>query len=168
MMQKNKTLLTIFTILLTTTILYTSINESISKKQIKTASKNFVKTGLIYNEDNSYTEIFKTIVKLTGLSEEEVKKGLELDYVNEIITDLVNSIYEYNLTGNENVKYSSERIIKIVEDNIDKVTTDINYPLSEKDKKEAINYTKNNTDYIIQTIYTTNIGDWSPNKKWLI
>ncbi len=165
MMQKNKTLLTIFTILLTTTILYTSINESISKKQIKTAAKNLVKTGLIYNEDNSYTEIFKTIVKLTGLSEEEVKKGLELDYVNEIITDLVNSIYEYNLTGNENVKYSSERIIKLVEDNIDKVTTDINYPLSEKDKKEAINYTKNNTDYIIQTIYTTNIGDWSPNKK---
>lgn len=164
-MKKNKTLLTLFTTILTITILYTSINESISKHQIKEYSSTLVKTGLIYNDDNSYTEIFKTIVKLTGLSEEDVKKGLELDYVNKIITDLVNSIYEYNLTHDENVKYSSERIIKIVEDNIDKVTTDINYPLSEKDKKEAINYTENNTDYIIQTIYTTNIGNWSPNKN---
>ena len=157
---KDKILKTIFIIMLIITIIYTSISNSITPKSLKTASKSLVKSGLIYNDDNTYTEIFKTIVKLTTLSEEDVLKMLKLDYVDTIVTDIVNSIYEYNLTSNESVKYTKEKIIQIVEDNIDNVVKDINYPLSEQNRTEAINYTKNNTDYILDTIYTTDIGNW--------
>ena len=162
---KNTILKTIFIILLIITITYTSISNSITPKSLKTASKSLVKSGLIYNDDNTYTEIFKTIVKLTNLSEEDVLKMLELDYVDTIVTDIVDSIYEYNLTNDESVKYTKEEIIQIVEDNIDNVVKDINYPLSEQDRTEAINYTKNNTDYILDTIYTTDIGNWKKDNN---
>ena len=157
---KNNLLTTICIILLITTIIYTSISNSITTKSLKTTSKNLVQTGLIYNDDNTYTDIFNTILKLTPLTEHQTLDMMNLDYVEEILTDIVNSIYDYNLTGDETVKYTKEEIIKLVEDNIVKVTTDINYPLSNQDKIEAINYTKENTDYIIDTIYQTNIGDW--------
>ena len=157
---KSNLLTTICIILLITTIIYTSISNSITTKSLKTTSKNLVQTGLIYNDDNTYTDIFNTILKLTPLTEQQALDMMNLDYVEEILTDIVNSIYDYNLTGDETVKYTKEKIIKLVEDNIVKVTTDINYPLSNQDKIEAINYTKENTDYIIDTIYQTNIGDW--------
>lgn len=166
-MKKNKNI--ILTILLSisllTTILYTSISNNITRKSIKTASSAVVTSGLIYNDDNTYTDIFKTIVKLTGLSEEQVLKMMKLDYVEKILTDIVNSVYEYNLTQDESVKYSKEQIIKITEDNITNVTNDIDYPLSENDLNEAIKYTKNNTDYILETIYQTNIGNWKGNSN---
>ena len=139
---KNNLLTTICIILLITTIIYTSISNSITPKSLKTASKNLVQTGLIYNDDNTYTDIFNTILKLTPLTEQQVLDMMNLDYVEEILTDIVNSIYDYNLTGDETVKYTKGEIIKLVEDNIVKVTTDINYPLSNQDKIEAINYTK--------------------------
>ena len=157
---KNNLLTTICIILLITTIIYTSISNSITTKSLKTTSKNLVQTGLIYNDDNTYTDIFNTILKLTPLTEQQALDMMNLDYVEKILTDIVNSIYDYNLTGDETVKYTKEEIIKLVENNIVKVTTDINYPLSNQDKIEAINYTKENTDYIIDTIYQTNIGDW--------
>lgn len=157
---KNNLLTTICIILLITTIIYTSISNSITPKSLKTTSKNLVQTGLIYNDDNTYTDIFNTILKLTPLTEQQTLDMMNLDYIEEILTDIVNSIYDYNLTGDETLKYTKEEIIKLVEDNIVKVTTDINYPLSNQDKIEAINYTKENTDYIIDTIYQTNIGDW--------
>lgn len=162
---KNTILKTIFILLLIITITYTSISNSITPKSLKTASKSLVKSGLIYNDDNTYTEIFKTIVKLTTLSEEDVLKMLELDYVDTIVTDIVDSIYEYNLTNDKSVKYTKKEIIQIVEDNIDNVVKDINYPLSEQDRTEVINYTKNNTNYILDTIYTTDIGNWKKDNN---
>ena len=161
--HNNNILLTLFIIILLSTIIYTSIANSITPKNLKKASKNLVKTGLIYNEDNTYTDIFKTILKLTPLTEEQVLKLMNLDYIKEELEKIVNSIYEYNLTSDENIKYSKEKIISLVENNIDKVTKEINYTLTEKDRKEAIEYTKNNTEYIINTIYQTNIGNWKPN-----
>lgn len=163
--NKNTILKTIFILLLIITITYTSISNSITPKSLKTASKSLVKSGLIYNDDNTYTEIFKTIVKLTTLSEEDVLKMLKLDYVDTIVTDIVDSIYEYNLTNDKSVKYTKEEIIQIVEDNIDNVVKDINYPLSAQNRTEVINYTKNNTDYIIDTIYTTDIGNWKKDNN---
>ena len=79
---------------------------------------------------------------------------------NNILTDIVNSIYDYNLTGEEKYKYTSKQIIDIVENNIDKVLSEINYNISEEDRQSVINYTKNHTDYIIDTIYKTDIGDY--------
>lgn len=163
--SKNIILTILLSISLLTTILYTSISNNITRKSIKTASSAVVASGLIYNDDNTYTDIFKTIVKLTGLSEEQVLKMMKLDYVEKILTDIVNSVYEYNLTQDESVKYSKEQIIKITEDNITNVTNDIDYPLSENDLNEAIKYTKNNTDYILETIYQTNIGNWKGNSN---
>ena len=163
--SKNIILTILLSISLLTTILYTSISNNITRKSIKTASSAVVASGLIYNDDNTYTDIFKTIVKLTDLSEEQVLKMMKLDYVKKILTDIVNSVYEYNLTQDESVKYSKEQIIKITEDNITNVTNDIDYPLSENDLNEAIKYTKNNTDYILETIYQTNIGNWKGNSN---
>ena len=34
---------------------------------------------------------------------------------NDILTDIVNSIYDYHLTGDEQYKYTSKQIIDIVE-----------------------------------------------------
>lgn len=160
---KKNILTSIFIILLITTIIYTSISNSITTKSLKTASTNLVKSGLIYNDDNTYTDIFNTILKLTPLTEEQVLKLMQLDYVEKELTEIVDSIYEYNLTNNNDVKYSKERIINLVTDNIEKVTKDIDYPLSANDKEEAIKYTKENTNYIIDTIYQTNIGNWRKN-----
>lgn len=162
---KNTILTSIFVILLSTTIIYTSISNSLTKSSLKSASRNLVKTGLIYNDDNTYTDIFNTILKLTPLTEQQAKDMVNLDYVEEILTDIVDSIYEYNLTGDETVKYKDEEIIKLVEDYIVQVTTDINYQLSETDRIEAIKYTHENIDYIMETIYATDIGDWKSDNN---
>ncbi len=161
--MKNKLLLIFLSISISLTITYSAISTSINTKSLKEASRNFVRNGIIYNDDDTYTEIFKTIVKLTKLNEEDILKALKLDYVNEIVTDIVNSIYEYNITGNDNVKYSKEKIIKLVEDNLERIAIDINYNLTEKEKEDVFKYTKENTDYILNTIYSTNIGNWRPN-----
>lgn len=162
---KNTILTSIFIILLSTTIIYTSISNSLTKSSLKSASRTLVKTGLIYNDDNTYTDIFNTILKLTPLTEQQAIDMVNLDYVEEILTDIVDSIYEYNLTGGETVKYKDEEIIKLVEDYIVQVTTDINYPLSENDRLEAIKYTHENIDYIMDTIYATDIGDWKSDNN---
>ena len=81
------------------------------------------------------------------------------DTANKIITDIVNSIYDYKLTNDENVKYKEKDIINIVNNNIDKVLSEINYNISKKEREEVIEYTKNNAKNIINTIYSTNIGD---------
>ena len=161
--MKNKLLLIFLSISISLTITYSAISTSINTKSLKEASRNFVRSGIIYNDNDTYTEIFKTIVKLTKLNEEDILKALKLDYVNEIVTDIVNSIYEYNITGNDNVKYTKEKIIKLVEDNLEKIAIDINYNLTEKEKEDVFKYTKENTDYILNTIYSTNIGNWRPN-----
>lgn len=159
--KSNKILITLFTLSLITTIMYSSISNSLTKDSITSSSRTFVKTGLIYNEDNSYSEIFKTIMRLTHLSEEYILKALELDYVEEELTNIVNTIYEYNLTQDKSVKYTDTDIINLVENNIDKLVLDINYPLTEEDRNSVINYTKNNTSYILNTIYSTDIGNWT-------
>ena len=50
--------------------------------------------------------------------------------------------------------------ILIVEDNIDKVLREIDYYISVDEREEAIEYTKDNTDYILDVIYSTDIGDY--------
>ena len=79
---------------------------------------------------------------------------------NGILTDIVNSIYDYHLTGDEQYKYTGKQIIDIVENNMDKVLSEIDYSISEEDRKSVMNYTKNHTDEIIDTIYKTDIGDY--------
>ena len=89
-----------------------------------------------------------------------IRVAVECSTANEIITDVVDSIYDYNLTGDDSYKYSSERIISIVEDNMDKVLSEIDYYISSNDREEVIRYTRNNTDYILDVIYSTDIGDY--------
>lgn len=161
-MKKNivNTLSIILTICLITTNIYISITKSISPESIKTSIKNNLLSGFIYDDNGNKTEIFKTILELTNLDEETVIKLMENETADEILTDVVNSIYDYNLTGNESYKYTKEKVISTVEDNIDKVMSEINYNLTEQDRNDAIEYTKNHTDYIIDTIYSTDIGDY--------
>ncbi len=155
----------IFSIILTITIistnLYTAIANSIKEETIKTNIKTNLLTGFIYDDQGNKTEIFKTILRLTTLDEETIIKLMENETAGKILTDIVNSIYDYNLTGDETVKYTKDQIISIVEDNMDQVLAEINYNITPQDRQEVINYTKTHTDYIIDTIYSTDIGDYT-------
>lgn len=144
-------------------ITYTSLANSITENKIRESIKNNLLTGLIYDDNGNKTEIFNAIVRLTKLDEETVIKLMENETADEIITDVVDSIYDYNLTGDETVKYTGDEIIEIVEENIDQVLFEIDYPITAEEREEAIKYTKNNTNYIIETIYSTDIGDYT---KW--
>lgn len=148
-----------FTIILEIT--YTSLSNSITENKIKESIKNNLLTGLIYDDNGNKTEIFNTIVRLTTLDEDTVIRLMENETADGIITDIVDSIYDYNLTGDESVKYTGDEIISIVEDNIDKVLSEINYPITKEEREETITYTKTHTDYILETIYSTDIGDYT-------
>lgn len=161
MKKKNLNILSvILTVLLISNCIYLAVSNSISEEAVKTNIRNNLLSGFIYDDNGNKTAIFNTILKLTGLDEETVIKLMENETADNIITDVVNSIYDYNLTGDASYKYTPDRIISIVEDNIDKVLSEINYNITTEDRNEAIEYTKNNTDYIIDTIYSTDIGDY--------
>ena len=141
--------------------MYYSFANSIDSSVIRESIKSELLTGFIYDDNGNKTEIFNTIVRLTGLDEETVIKLMENETANDIITDVVDSIYDYNLTGDSSYKYTKAKIISIVEDNIDQVLSEIDYPITTSERSEAINYTKNNTDYILDVIYSTDIGDYT-------
>lgn len=165
----KKVLISLLSIILTTVIIieitYTSLADSITENKIKESIKENLLTGFIYDDNGNKTEIFNTILRLTKLDEETVIKIMENETADNIITDIVNSIYDYNLTGDESYKYTNTQIINLVEENIDKVLSEIDYPITAEERQEVIDYTKNNTDYIIDTIYKTDIGDYT---KWSI
>ena len=163
----KKKLTPIISIFLVTTviaeIIYTSLANSITENKIKESIKKNLLTGFIYDDNGNKTEIFNTILRLTKLDEETIIRFMENETADKIITDIVNSIYDYNLTGDESYKYTESEIIKIVEDNMDKILSEINYPITAEERAEVLDYTYNNTNYIIETIYSTNIGDYT---KW--
>ncbi len=142
------------------TIFYASLSSSITEKKIKESIKENLLTGFIYDKNGNRTEIFNTILRLTTLDEETVIKIMENETADQIITDIVGSIYDYNLTGDASYKYTKDQIIDIVENNIDKVLSEINYPITPKEREDTIEYTRTHTDYIIDTIYQTDIGDY--------
>ena len=156
----SKLLIVVLTISITGEIIYLSITESISKEKIKESINQTLLKGLIYNDNGDKTEIFKAIMRITKLDEETVIKLMNNENANKYIIDIVNSIYDYNLTGDDNYKYKKQEITEIVEENIDQVLDEIDYTLSTEDKQEVIDYTINKGDYIIDTIYSTNIGDY--------
>ena len=148
---------------LITHITYTSIANSLTTNKIKESIKENLLKGFIYDDNGNKTEIFKTILRLTTLDEETIIKLMENETADEIITDVVNSIYDYNLTGDPSYKYTKQQVIDIVEDNMDKILIEIDYRITANDRQEVLDYTYNNTDYIIDTIYSTDIGDY---KRW--
>ena len=131
-------------------VIYFSFANSIREDVIRESIKKELLTGFIYEDDGRKTEIFNTIVRLTHLSEEDVIKLMENDTANDIITDVVDSIYDYNLTGDASYKYTREKVINIVKDNMDKVLREINYHISSTDRQKVIDYTENNTDYLTE------------------
>lgn len=163
----KKITLTILSFLLGIAIIgevaYSSLASSITDSAIKESIKSNLLTGFIYDDNGNKTEIFNTIMRLTTLDEATVIKIMENDKADEIITDVVNSIYDYNLTGDISYKYTEEEIIELVEDNMDQILSEINYSITANDRQEVLDYTYNNTKYIIDTIYSTDIGDYT---KW--
>ena len=139
---------------------YVSLSNAITENKVKESVKQNLLTGFIYDKNGNKTEIFNTILRLTTLDEDTVVKIMNNETANDILTDIVNSIYDYHLTGDEQYKYTSKQIIDIVENNMDKVLSEIDYSISEEDRKSLMNYTKNHTDEIIDTIYKTDIGDY--------
>lgn len=139
---------------------YVSLSNAITENKVKESVKQNLLTGFIYDKNGNKTEIFNTILRLTTLDEDTVVKIMNNETANDILTDIVNSIYDYHLTGDEQYKYTSKQIVDIVENNMDKVLSEIDYSISEEDRKSVMNYTKNHTDEIIDTIYKTDIGDY--------
>ena len=161
----KRTSITILSFLLAlaivTQVTYTSLADSITENKIKQSIKENLLAGFIYDDNGNKTEIFNTILRLTTLDEETVIKLMENETADEIITDIVNSIYDYNLTGDSSYKYTTQEIIDIIENNMDKVLNEINYHITAGERQEVLDYTYNNTDYILDTIYSTNIGDYT-------
>lgn len=161
----KKIILNILSIILAISIItlvtYTSIADSITETKIKESIKENLLTGFIYDDDGNKTEIFNTILRLTKLDEETVIRFMENETADEIITDIVNSIYDYNLTGDASYKYTRNKIIQLVEGNMDKILSEIDYSITKEERQEVLDYTYNNTDYIINTIYSTDIGDYT-------
>ena len=139
---------------------YVSLSNAITENKVKESVKQNLLTGFIYDKNGNKTEIFNTILRLTTLDEDTVVKIMNNETANDILTDIVNSIYDYHLTGDEQYKYTGKQIIDIVENNMNKVLSEIDYSISEEDRKSVMNYTKNHTDEIIDTIYKTDIGDY--------
>lgn len=141
--------------------LYMAIAKGISVESVRSyiSSGDFF-SEFIYDDDGNKTDIFRAILELTTLDEETVIKLMENDTVDRHLTDIVNSIYDYNLTGDSSYKYTGDRIYNIVEDNIDSVMLEINYNLSSSDRREVFKYMDNNMEYIIDTIYSTDIGGY--------
>ena len=139
---------------------YVSLSNAITENKVKESVKQNLLTGFIYDKNGNKTEIFNTILRLTTLDEDTVVKIMNNETANDILTDIVNSIYDYHLMGDEQYKYTGKQIIDIVENNMDKVLSEIDYSISEEDRKSVMNYTKNHTDEIIDTIYKTDIGDY--------
>lgn len=150
----------IITIAIILEISYSAIANSITAQEIKTSIKQNLLTGLIYDKKGNKTEIFNTIVRLTKLDEQTVEKLMNNETADEIITDVVNSIYDYNLTGNESVKYTEAKVNEIVINNMDKILKEINYPLTSRERQEILEYTKKHATDILETIYSTDIGDY--------
>lgn len=163
MMKKNviAILSAILVIMLSLDSMYLALSDSVSRDNVKSNIKNDLLSGFIYDEEGNKTEIFKTLLRLTTLDEETIIKMMENETMDELLTDVVNSIYDYNLTGDSSYKYTGSKIISLVEDNMDKILSEINYTISSEDRKEVIDYVHNNTDYIIDTIYSTDIGDYT-------
>ena len=82
---------------------------------------------------------------------------MENETADKYITDIVNSIYDYNLTGDVSYKYTGDRIYEIVDENVDTVMSEIDYSFSSKDRQDVMNYMNTHMDYIIDTIYSTDI-----------
>ena len=142
-------------------VIYYSISVSIDNGVVRESIKSELLSGFIYEDDGSKTEIFNTIVRLTKLDENTVIKIMENDKANEIITDIVDSVYDYNLTGDSSYKYTSDDIVNIVSDNIDQVLMEVDYNISRSDKEKAIDYTRDNAKDILDIIYSTDIGGYS-------
>ncbi len=161
----KKFIITFMSIIITISIIsfniFISISKSIKPESISSNVETKLFNNFIHDDNGNETEIFKTIKELTTLDDDTLIKLIEHSTVNEILTDIVNSIYDYNLTGDISYKYTNEQIINIVEDNIDTVLKDIDYNITKKQRDDVIKYTYENTDYIIDTIYSTDIGDYT-------
>ena len=142
-------------------VVYSSLANSITDSAIKESIKANLLTGFIYDDNGNKTEIFNTIMRLTTLDEATVIKIMENARADEIIIDVVNSIYDYNLTGDVSYKYTEVEIIELIEDNMDRILAEIDYHITTSERKEVLDYVYNNTKYIIDTIYSTDIGDYS-------
>ena len=161
----KKILTSILSILLVASVIiqvtYASLADSITESKIKESIKSNLLVGFIYDDNGNKTEIFNTILRLTTLKEETVIKLMENEKADEIITDVLDSPYDYNLTGDQTYQYTEAEIIQLVEDNMDQILKEINYHITERERREVLSYTKNNTKYIIDTIYSTNIGGYT-------
>ena len=138
--------------------------ESSDKYKKKTVTKQRIKlkTKSSMRQNEIPDLLFEAILELTPLDEETVIKLMENDTVNMYLTDIVNSIYDYNLTGDEGYKYTGDRIYEIVDENIDSVLREIDYPFSISDREEVFDYMDTHMDYIIDTIYSVDIGGYVP------
>ena len=151
----------IIVILLCVFNIYKSVGDSISLDSIHHQISDNLLSGFIYDDNGDYSDIFMSILDMTNLDEDTVIKLMKNDIVDKNLTDIVNSIYDYRLTGDESYKYDGDYVINLVEDNMDQVLFEINYNLSDRDREFVIDYLHDNIDDIMYKIYDMNIGGYT-------
>ena len=150
----------LLTLCIIVVIFYYAISQSISVHDVKSSIQNQLLSGFIYDNNGNKTEIFNTILRLTKLDEETVQKIMENETANRLLTDVVNSIYDYRITGDKSVCYTEEDVISLVNDNMDKILGEINYSISNEDRRYVLDYVSQHTKDILDIVYSTDIGDY--------
>jgi len=142
--------------------IYLAVANGIDINSVRHNISSNLLSGFMYDDDGNKSDIFMTILELTKLDEETVIKLMDHKTVDMHLTDIVNSIYDYRLTGDDSYVYSGNYIISLVDGNIDKVMSDIEYDLSSKDRVYVMDYLNDNIDYVMDTIYSVDIGGYRP------
>lgn len=161
-----KKIITIFisiitVLLISITSIYLAITKSLSEESINNNIKNnMFSSDTSENGDNS--NLFKNIIEENIDKENPLSKIAESPTATDILSDVVESVYNYNLSGDDNYKYTEEEIVTIVENNIDEISKELDYELSDQEKEEILEYVKDNAKSLIDVIYDINIGEYRP------
>ena len=153
--------ISIITVLvLSSTILYISITNSLSEKSINNNVKENLVKDFMYDDNGNNSELFNEIIDNSDIDRDTLNKIMENENINESISEIVSSVYNYNLTGNEDYKLSEEVIVSMIEDNIDELAGINNQEITEEEKEEILKYVKDNSKELVDSLYGLNIGDY--------
>ena len=124
-------------IVLSSTILYISITNSLSEKSINNNVKENLVKDFMYDDNGNNSELFNEIIDNSDIDKDT-----------------------YNLTGNEDYKLSEEVIVSMIEDNIDELASINNQEITEEEKEEILKYVRENSKELVDSLYGLNIGDY--------
>lgn len=150
----------ITTLILSFTILYISITNSLSEKSINNNVKDNFVENIMYDDNGNNSELLDEIINNSGIDKDTLNKIMENDNIRGTINEIVGSIYNYNLTGNDDYKLSEDAIVNMIESNIDEIANISGEEINEEEREEILKYVRENSKDLVDSIYSINTGDY--------